>query len=221
MQIYAINGSPRKSWNTGKILENVLQGAAESNDNVLTETINLYDYHYQGCISCFECKRLGGPSYGRCAVKDDIHQLLQNVIDADIVVFGSPIYFSDLTGMMRCFLERLLFPLFVYDREYTSLAPKSIVTAMVYTMNVTREMMDGAGYPARLKTMENMVGHCFGHPVKIQYVNDTYQFKDYARYASSLFDPQAKARSRDEQFPRDCEDARKLGAELVKEAMGK
>lgn len=220
MQIYAINGSPRKKWNTGKILEQVLEGAAEAREDVLTETINLYDYHYQGCISCFECKRLNGPSYGKCAVKDAIQPILQNVLHADVVVFGSPIYFSELTGMMRCFLERLLFPCFVYDKDYTSLAPRKLVTAMIYTMNVPLAVMEQMGYPARLKSMENFIGHCFGHPTKVQYVNNTYQFKDYSKYASTLFDVADKTRSRDEQFPKDCERAKKLGAELA-EAAGK
>ena len=87
MQIYAINASPRKKWNTGTILENVLKGASESNPDVLGEMINLYDYEYKGCISCFQCKRIGGPSYGKCAVKDAIQPIIQNVLQADIVVF--------------------------------------------------------------------------------------------------------------------------------------
>lgn len=220
MQIYAINGSPRKKGNTGKILANVLEGAAEARGDVLTETINLYDYRYVGCISCFECKRIGGPSYGKCAPKDDIHQLLQNVLHADIVVFGSPIYFSDITGMMRSFLERLLFPCFVYDKNYTSIAPKKLHSAMIYTMNVPEAMMVEMGYPGRLKPMEGFIGHCFGHEPKILHVNDTWQFKDYSKYESSAFDPVHKAKMRDEQFPKDCEAARKLGVELVKAAAG-
>lgn len=215
MQIFAINGSPRKTWNTGTILQKVLEGAAESRNDVLTETINLYDYHYRGCIECFECKRIGGPSYGKCAVKDDIHGLLLNLVQADAIVFGSPIYFSDMTGMLRCFMERLLFPNFEYNKAHSSLAPKKVRTAFIYTMNVPRNAMDEYHYPERLAAMHNFTGRVFGYEPKVQYVNDTYQFKDYSKYAASLFSEEAKKKQRETQFPVDCKEAAELGAALA------
>lgn len=220
MQIYAINGSPRKKWNTATILENVLEGAAEADNDVLTETVNLYDYDYKGCYSCFQCKRIGGASYGKCAIKDGIQELLQNVLNADIVVFGSPIYFSDITGMMRSFLERLYFPCFVYDKEYSSLAPKKLFTAFVYTMNVTHEAMEEWHYPNRLMPMEAFAGRVFGHKPRIQYVNNTYQFPDYSKYKNEMFSVEDKERQRKEQFPIDCQKARELGAALVADFKG-
>lgn len=220
MQIYAINGSPRKKWNTATILENVLEGAAEAGSDVLTETVNLYEYDYKGCVSCFQCKRTGASSYGKCAVKDGIHQLLQNVLNADIVVFGSPIYFSDMSGMMRCFLERLFFPCFVYDRNYSSLAPKKLYTAFVYTMNVTHDMMEQWHYPDRLRPMESFAANVFGHKPRIQYVNNTYQFPDYSKYKNEMFSVEDKELQRKNQFPIDCRNAKELGAALVADFRG-
>lgn len=214
MKIMAINGSPRKKWNTGTMLANALEGAAAAYAGAETELINLYDYKYHGCISCFECKRLGGPSYGKCVVKDDIQPILQRVVEADGVIFGSPIYFSDVTGMMRCFLERLLFSHFVYDKDYSSLAPKKVHTAFIYTMNVPENMMDELHYPERLAVMEGFAERIFGHKPKTAYACNTYQFKDYSKYASSAFDPAAKLKQRETQFPIDCEHARDLGKTL-------
>lgn len=42
-----------------------------------TELINLYDLQYRGCISCFSCKRIGGKSYGKCAVNDELTPILK------------------------------------------------------------------------------------------------------------------------------------------------
>lgn len=220
MQVIAINGSPRKNWNTAKILQNALEGAAEAADNVLTETYNLYEYKYKGCISCFQCKRLGSPSYAKCAVKDEISPILENVVHADIVIFGSPIYFSDITGMMRCFLERLYFPHFAYDKNYSSLAPKKLHTAFVYTMNVSANMMDEWHYRERLAIMENFAGNIFGYKPRIQYVNNTYQFPDYSKYMSESFSEPEKAKYREEHFPLDCKAAREMGTALVHDAQG-
>lgn len=215
MVIYAINGSPRKKWNTATILQNVLEGAAQARQDVQTELVNLYDLRYKGCVECFECKRIGGPSYGKCAVKDDIHELLQKVLHADAAVFGSPIFFSEMTGMLRCFMERLLFPAFVYDKNHTSIAPKRFPIAFVYTMNVPAEAMATYKYPQQLRPMESFAAHIFGHEPKLLYLNNTYQFSDYKKYECSVFSEEEKAAYREKHFPIDCENARSLGAELV------
>lgn len=148
MKIYAINGGPRKKFNTVKLLQAALDGAAAApcSEAVETEMIHLYDLNYKGCVSCFSCKRLGGKSYGHCAVKDDLAPVLEKLSQADGLIFGSPIYFGNVTGMMRSFLERLLFPFFVYDKEYSSLAPKRMPTAFIYPMNVSSEEMEQYGY---------------------------------------------------------------------------
>ena len=70
MKVIALNGSPRKKWNTATLLKHALDGAASKGSE--TELIHLYDYNYKGCISCFACKIKNGKSYGRCAVKDDL-----------------------------------------------------------------------------------------------------------------------------------------------------
>lgn len=215
MQIYAINGSPRQKWNTATILQHVLDGAAEAEPDVLTETINLYEYSYKGCISCMECKRIGSPSYGKCVVKDTIAPVMQNVLHADIVVFGSPIYFSSVTGMMRCFLERLLFPNFVYDKEHTSIAPKKLRSAFVYTMNVPKDDLNKYHYPMMLGIMEDLAGRIFGHKPRNLYVNDTLQVKDYSKYRLDMFSAEEKKQQHELEFPLDCKHAESLGAALV------
>ena len=105
MYIIAINGSPRKNGNTAALLNKALEGA--SSQGATTEMINLYDLNFKGCMSCFACKLKDGKSYGKCAYKDELTPVLNKIENADAVIIGSPIYFSDVTGEVRSFIERL------------------------------------------------------------------------------------------------------------------
>lgn len=215
MKMIAINGSPRKKCNTAEILQNMLEGAREYDPSIECELINLYEYDYKGCVSCFECKRLGGKSYGKCAVRDGISPVLEKSLQADFLAFGAPIYFSDVTGMLRSYWERLFFPILVYDKGYSSLAPRKVRTAFAYTMNAPHDVMTRIGYPERLKTMEDITGHLLGHRPFVQYVCDTWQFRDYSKYKSDAFSVEEKTKVRETQFPRDCERAREIGKSLA------
>lgn len=220
MQIYAINGSPRQSDNTATILQNALDGAAEFSPEVLTETINLYDYEYKGCISCFECKRIGAPAYGKCAVKDEIQPVMQNVLAADAVIFGSPIYYGRTDGMMRRFLERLFFPCWSYDKDHASFAPKKLAAGFVYTMNVPKDVMLQQRYPENLEPAHKFAAKIWACKPRILYVNYTYQFNDYRKYKMELYHEADKAEYRKLHFPIDCQNARDLGAALIGDVMG-
>ena len=115
MKVIAINGSPRKNWNTATLLEHALKGAASAGAE--TKMVHLYDLNYKGCTSCFACKLKGGESFGRCAVKDDLAPVLNEINEAGALILGSPIYFGDVTGEMRSFLERLFFPKPIYENQ--------------------------------------------------------------------------------------------------------
>lgn len=165
--------------------------------------------------SCFACKRLEGKSYGKCAVKDDIQEVLEKVSQADGIIFGSPVYFLDITGQLRSFIERLLFPYLVYDKNYSSLAPKKMPTAIIYTMNVTEEIMNKSGYLSTFNNVEGAIERIFTKPL-VMYSNDTYQFNDYSKYKMEVFSEEAKAEHRKVQFPLDCQKAFEIGASLIK-----
>jgi len=212
MKVIAINGSPRKSWNTATLLKKALEGAASKGAE--TELIHLYDLEYKGCISCFECKRIGGESYGKCAEKDDLTEVLEKVEMADAVVLGSPIYFGEVTGEMRSFLERLLFQYLVYDKEGTILTPRKMPAAFIFTMNAPEFEIKKMGIEDKLKRYGKLLERFFG-PTKILIVTETYQFDDYSKYVSSRFDVGARAKRREEVFPMDCRKAFDLGAELA------
>ena len=219
MKVYGINGSPRKNNNTAILLQKALEGvkatAKDKNIGIETEIINLYDLKYTGCKSCFACKRLEGKSYGKCALKDDIQVVLENLSQADGLIFGSPVYFGNITGQLQSFLERLLFPYRVYDKNYSSIAPKRMPTAIIYTMGATEELMENLNYKLALSRVNSALESIFTKP-QVMYCADTYQFDDYSKYKSDAFSEEAKASHRKIQFPLDCQKAYEIGASLIK-----
>lgn len=212
MKFIAINGSPRKNGNTAILLGKALEGAASQKAE--TEMIHLYDLNFKGCISCFACKKLDGKSYGRCAVKDDLFEVLKKIESADAFVLGSPIYFGEVTGEMRSFLERLFFQYHVYDKERSVLVPKKIKTGFIFTMNAPERVIKEIGYEKKIKGYEGILKHFFGSSKSLA-VMDTWQFDDYSKYMTTGFNEEAKAKRRDEVFPVDCEIAYQFGADLI------
>ena len=212
IQALAINGSPRTTWNTATLLEHALRGCATEGAD--TRLVNLYEHDYQGCKSCFACKRIGGKSYGRCNVRDELTPILDRAADADVLLLGSPFYFHTESGEMRSFMERLLFPYLTYTPEHASIFPRQIRTALMYTMNVTEGMLAAFHQESSVAASRDIMRRIFGS-CDVLLAFDTYQFDDYSKYVSTAFDPVEKARRRDEAFPQDCEKAHELGIRLA------
>jgi len=215
-KIYLINGSPRKNENTAKMCESFAKGAQSK--GIETEIINLYDIDFKGCRSCFACKLKGGKSFGKCGYPDGLTPLLDKISQADGIVLASPVYFGNVTGVMRCFAERLMFPFFEYKDGYPSIAPKKLQTAVIYTMNVPQELSDQM-YPAMMKGFEWGIGTVFTRPVRIC-AFDTCQFADYSKYAADCFDPVHKARQKAEQLPKDLQTAFNEGVKMAQKITG-
>ena len=64
-----VNGSPRKGWNTAKMLESAMQGATEAGAEC--EMVHLYVINFHGCKSCFACKLKNSKTNGVCAIRDE------------------------------------------------------------------------------------------------------------------------------------------------------
>lgn len=216
MKVMAFNGSPRKNWNTATLLNKVLEGAASKGAE--TELIHLYDLNYKGCISCFACKVIGGKSYGKCPVQDDLAEIFKRVEEADALILGSPIYWGRVTGEMAAFMDRLLFQYVEYSDSHRSFFPKKINTGFIYTMNVTEEMLKTYGMDKHIELNEIAMRMAFGATESLLSF-DTYQFKDYSKVVATAFDVEAKANRREEVFPIDCKKAFDMGVKFVTESV--
>lgn len=212
MKVLAINGSPRTKCNTATLLNNALEGAASRGAE--TELVHLYKVNFKGCISCFACKLINGESYGRCAVNDDLTPILKKAEKADAIILGSPIYLGTATGEMRSFMERLIFPYLVYDANHSTLFKKKIKTGLIYTMGAREDQMKLMGYDRYFNMVEMVMKRIFGESESL-FVTDTYQFDDYSKYESTLFNVEEKATRRKEEFPKDCQKAFDMGVRVA------
>ncbi|MDR1175500.1 MAG: flavodoxin family protein [Treponema sp.] len=214
MKIIGINGSPRKGWNTHILVEESLRGAASKGAEA--ELVNLYDLNFRGCISCFQCKRLEGPSLGRCAVQDSLRPVLDKIDSCDGLIIGSPIYIGELSASTRALIERLTFQYISYGADRKPRFTRRIPVGLIYTMNVPEEALESSGYPARFQFYEDLFTGIFG-PVKTLLSTATWQAEDYGKYGMTMFDEGARRKRREEVFPQDRLRAFDLGRELEAE----
>ena len=219
MKTMLINASPRKKWNTHQMLMEAEKGAKAAGSE--TEMIHLYDYIFQGCRSCFACKLKGGRCGLTCVVRDDITDILKRAADADVLIFGSPVYLHGATSQFRAFLERLLFPITSYTVDEqgsrTRILDHTVPTGLIYTMNNTVASIGQKRYDTLLGINGELLEIAYGHN-EILYAGNTWQFSDYSRYEANLFDVAQKEKSRKEQFPKDLAAAREMGERLVNQA---
>ncbi|MCL2728216.1 MAG: flavodoxin family protein [Bacteroidales bacterium] len=210
MKVIAVNGSPRKNWNTHILLEMCLEGAKEAGAE--TEMINLYDLQFKGCTSCFSCKRKW-VSLDKCCFPDELEPVLQRICECDVLILGSPIYFANVSGEMRSFMERLLFPYISYEGKPSSFG-KKIKTMFVYTMNAPSIALPLIGYTKLFRKNKKLMKQIFGS-CKSLVVTSTYQFEDYSKYNMTLFDGDRRKKRRGTVFVKDCEGAYELGKGFV------
>ncbi len=212
MKVIAINGSPRKKWNTAMMLEKALEGAASTGAE--TELVHLYDLSFKGCTSCFSCKLKDGKSYGKCSMRDELTPLLESIATADAIILGSPIYFGTVTGEMRSFMERLWFPYLVYSRANGSLFGRKIKTACIYTMNIPESAMKESQYDVHIGMNDKVMTFLFGQSETLC-AFETLQFADYSKVVFDYFDPAERLERRQTVFPQDCEKAFELGVRMT------
>ena len=212
-----LNASPRRNFNTAKLLKEAQRGAEEAGAEV--EYINLFDLNYKGCISCFACKIKGSKTNGLCAYKDELRPVLEKIVEADAVIIGSPIYYSSPTGTFRNLVERMLFAAgsYMIDEKtgfFETRLPKRIPVGLIFTMNVTKELYKQVGYHTVLEPCKNYFNNFYGY-CEILNSCDTYQFSDYSKYECNMFNEQHKAQVRETQFPVDLDNAFNLGKRLI------
>ena len=205
-KIMIIDGGPRKNMNTAAMLSKVAEGAAQAGADV--KIVRLYDMAYKGCISCLACK-IKGKASNVCKFKDALTPVLEEIAQADGLVLGSPIYFGDVTGQMRTFLERLAFPWLSYN-DYSMTAPKKMPVLLIETMNGLPERNNSNGYGS----MEYCIKAALGEPEHLNAYN-TYQVRNYDNFELAGFSEEAKRQWRDEHWEQDLQRAYEAGRRLA------
>ena len=102
MKVVAFNGSARKEGNTAMLIGIVFEEL--KNEGIETELIELAGKDMHGCIACYGCF---GNQDQRCAVDNDfINDCIQEMLEADGIILGSPTYFADVTAEIKALIDR-------------------------------------------------------------------------------------------------------------------
>ena len=206
--VVIIDGGPRKNFNTASMLQKFAEGVMSVSDQIEVKTVRLYGLNYKGCMSCMACK-IKDKASNVCKFKDELTPILEDIAQADGLVLGSPIYFGDVTGQMRTFLERLAFPWLSYN-DYSLTAPNRMPVVLIETMNGAPERYNSQGYGS----MEYCIKIALGEPEHLIAYN-TYQVKNYDRYELASFSEEAKRQWRDEHWAQDLQNAFDAGKRMA------
>lgn len=98
-KVLILSGSPRKNGNSDILCDEFARGAAEAGNHV--EKIRVSEKNIGFCRACYACR-----GTGVCAIKDDMAEVLQKMIDADVLVLASPVYFYSIDAQLKALIDR-------------------------------------------------------------------------------------------------------------------
>jgi multimeric flavodoxin WrbA len=101
MKVLALVGSPRRKGNTDLLVEQILKGNRARGH--ATEKVFLYDYTISLCVDCRNCKK---GDYV-CCINDEMQRIYPLMEAADVIVFGTPVYWYGPTAKMKMLVDRM------------------------------------------------------------------------------------------------------------------
>lgn len=102
VKVLAINGSPRPEGNTGFLIRTMLDELEE--EGIETETVQIGGKKIRGCTACGKCFETRDR---RCIFDDDsVNGCIAKMAEADGIILGSPVYFTDITSEMKALIDR-------------------------------------------------------------------------------------------------------------------
>ncbi len=115
-KVLILSGSPRKGGNSDLLCNEFMYGAIKSGNEVTK--INICEKNIAPCLACYTCK-----GTGKCAIKDDMAEILQAMIDTDVLVLASPVYFYSIDAQLKAVIDRTVARwLEIKDKEFYYIA---------------------------------------------------------------------------------------------------
>ena len=107
-KVIVISTSLRQGSNSDMLAEQFVEGAQAAGNDV--ENISLVGKNIQFCKGCMACHKLG-----RCAIKDDVNDIMAKVLKADVICWATPIYYYEMSGQMKTLIDRMNA---MYEQDY-------------------------------------------------------------------------------------------------------
>ena len=126
MKILVITGSPRKNGNSNTLADNFIKGAEEAGHKVVR-----FDSAFKNVHPCIACNKCG--MNGQCAFKDDFEFVKENIVDADAVVFATPMYYFGISAQIKTVIDRF------YAINGQIHVPKKAVLILTYADTSAKE----------------------------------------------------------------------------------
>lgn len=102
MKVILVNGSPHKEGCTYTALSEAAK--ALNSNGIETEIFHLGTEPVAGCIACGACSKTG-----KCIYNDPVNEFVEKAKDADGFIFGSPVYYSGMSGQLCSFMDRAFY----------------------------------------------------------------------------------------------------------------
>lgn len=99
-RVLILSGSPRNGGNSDVLCDEFMRGAIEAGND--TEKIRVSSKNVCPCSACYYCRDHGG----ECVHKDDMSDILQKMIEADVIVLASPVYFYSIDAQLKAVIDR-------------------------------------------------------------------------------------------------------------------
>lgn len=99
-KILILSSSPRKGGNSDVLCDKFAEGAKEAGH--IAEKIFLKDKDIHYCTGCGVCNM----KHGHCSQKDDAADILEKMVQADVIVMATPVYFYTMDGQMKTMIDR-------------------------------------------------------------------------------------------------------------------
>lgn len=99
-KVLILSGSPRKGGNSDLLCDEFMRGAIEAGNDAAK--IRIAEKKIGCCSACYYCRDHSGV----CAKKDDMAEILQKMIDADVIVLSSPVYFYSIDAQLKALIDR-------------------------------------------------------------------------------------------------------------------
>ena len=108
MNLLAIVGSPRKGKATDTLVDKAIEGVISQVPNCHVTKLHLIDHDIQFCKNCLACRDSQAKDpVANCIIRDDMDVIREDVLQSDLLIFGTPVHMGYATAIMMSFLERI------------------------------------------------------------------------------------------------------------------
>ena len=101
-KILILSGSPRRGGNSDTLCDRFMAGAKEAGNDVEKYFIAQHNIGY--CSACYYCRSHNGV----CCKNDDMRDLMSKILEADVLVFSSPVYMYSISAQLKAVFDRMV-----------------------------------------------------------------------------------------------------------------